>query len=230
MSRPDFEQNGVQLWCGDCRDVLPLLEGVDAVVTDPPYGISHSSSHGATWQNTRIAGDSDTSLRDEVCDGFENVSACGTWKTPPIKGVRGCVVWDKGPAFGMGDLEFPWKPSFELVYIRGSAWSGRRDEGVLRGDVVVSWESKGRVHPHEKPVWLMQRFVEKLPFGCTVLDPFMGSGPTGAACIRAGYRFIGIELDRSHFSNALARIQRELAQGVLFRPEPVVAATPELFP
>ena len=112
--------DGVEIWHGDCRDVLPLIGKVDAVVTDPPYGINHSSGHGASWKNTVIAGDNDTSLRDEVLQGFETVAAFGTWKTPPIVDTRGCLIFDKGPAFGMGDLSFPWKPSFELIYIRGA--------------------------------------------------------------------------------------------------------------
>lgn len=114
--------------------------------------------------------------------------------------------------------DFPWKPSFELVYIRGNSWEGRRDEGVLRGEVVVSWESKGRTHPHQKPVWLMQHFIEKLPNSRVILDPFMGSGTTGIACIRTGRKFIGIEKDPKHFQTALDRIRRELAQGQLFAP------------
>lgn len=75
-----------EIWLGDCRDVLPTLGKVDAVVTDPPYGINHSSSHGASWQNTRIAGDNDTTLRDQVLAGFPVVASFGTWKTPPNSG------------------------------------------------------------------------------------------------------------------------------------------------
>lgn len=203
---------GINSWAvlhlGDCLDMLPIE--ADAVITDPPYGISHSSSHGASWQNTCIAGDSDTSARDTALDGFKVVAACGTWKTPPIANTRGCVVWDKGPAFGMGDLAFPWKPSFELVYIRSEGWAGKRDEGVLRGPVVVSWESKGRMHPHEKPVWLMASFITKLPESFLILDPFMGSGTTGIACLRTGRNFVGVERDEKHFKTACERFAREV--------------------
>lgn len=152
------------VYLGDCRDVLPALGRVDAIVTDPPYGINHTSSMGASWKNARIAGDNDTSLRDEVLDGFSHVAAFGTWKTPPIKDAVGCLVFDKGPASGMGDLSFPWKPSFELIYIRGKAWNGFRHEGVLRGHVQVSWETQfrglgdreARSHPHQKPITLIE--------------------------------------------------------------------------
>src|SRR4051794_16094488 len=103
----------------------------------------------------------------------------------------------------MGDLSFPWKASWEEIYVGGPGWRGSRDEGVLRGPVVVSWESRGRVHPHEKPVWLISRLLAKLPPGGIVLDPFMGSGTTGVACLQTGHRFIGVELDPHYFAVAV---------------------------
>ncbi len=223
------------LWLGDCREILPTLTGIDACVTDPPYGINHTSSHGASWQNTRIAGDADTSLRDDVLAPFDVVASFGTWKTPPIRGAVGCLVFDKGPAFGMGDLSFPWKPSFELIYIRGSVWAGRRDEGVMRGHVQVSWETQfkglgdreARSHPHQKPISLCEALLTKLPRAFTVLDPFMGSGTTGVACARLGRRFCGIEIDPGYFDIACRRIEAAQRQADLFvRPEPVPAALP----
>lgn len=201
------------LYLGDCREILPTLGKVDAVVTDPPYGINHVTSHGASWAGTRIAGDNDTTLRDEILGGFENVASFGTWKTPPIRGAKGCLVFDKGPAFGMGDLSFPWKGSWELIYIRGKIWRGRRDEGVLRGHVQWSWETRAasmhheaRCHPHQKPVSLLCELINKLPTSCVVLDPFMGSGTTGIACTKLGRAFVGIEIEAKHFENARRRI------------------------
>lgn len=207
------------LYLGDCRDILPALPRVDAVVTDPPYGIAHSSNYGASWQGTQIAGDADTALRDEVLEGFENVAAFGTWKTPPIAQTKGCLVWDKGPAFGMGDLAFPWKGSWELIYIRGRIWSGSRDEGVLRGHIQVSWESRGRRHPHQKPVSLVAHLISKLPDACAILDPFMGSGTTGVAAVQMQRRFIGIERESKYFDIACKRIEDAQRQGSLFGNE-----------
>lgn len=204
------------LYLGDAREILPGLGKVDAVVTDPPYGIAHSSNYGASWQGTQIAGDSDTSVRDAVLADFENVAAFGSWKTPPIAGTKGCLVWDKGPAFGMGDLSFPWKGSWELIYIRGRIWKGKRDEGVLKGHIQVSWESKGRCHPHQKPVSLMEHIVGKLPADATILDPFMGSGTTGFAAVQMGRQFIGIEREERYFDIACKRIEDAQRQGNLF--------------
>lgn len=197
---------------GDCLEVLPLLESgcVDAVVTDPPYGIRHSSSKGATWQDTTIDGDTDTSLRDAVVAwaGKLPSAAFGSWKQPPPVGTKETLVWDKGPAFGMGDLRFPWKRSWEEIYILGNGWSGKRDEGVLRGHIVVSWESHGRMHPHEKPVSLIIYLLDKLPADIVVLDPFCGSGTTGVACLQTGRRFIGIEIDPRYAAIARRRCEQ----------------------
>jgi hypothetical protein len=126
------------------------------------------------------------------------------------------------PAFGMGDLRFPWKGSWELIYVKGNTWRGRRDEGVLRGHIQVSWESHGRSHPHQKPVSLIEALLEKLPDGSLILDPFMGSGTTGVAALRLGHRFIGIELDLHHFTTACERISEAYKQPDMFiaRPEP----------
>lgn len=210
------------LYCGDCREVLPKLGKVDAVVTDPPYGISHSSNHGASWAGTQIAGDSTTEVRDHVVAWAGEVPGayCGTWKTPPVAGTRACVIWSKGPAFGMGDLSLPWKPSFEQIYVRGNGWTGHRGEGVLTGPVVVSWESAGRSHPHEKPVWLMAHFIERLPDATTILDPFMGSGTTGVAAVQMDRQFIGIEREAKYFDIACRRIEDAQRQGQLFDNAP----------
>lgn len=206
------------LYLGDCREVLPTLGKVDAVVTDPPYGISHSSNHGASWAGTQIAGDSTTEVRDAVVAWAADLPGVyfGTWKTPPVSGTRACVVWSKGPAFGMGDLSLPWKPSFELAYICGQGWQGRRGEGVLTGPVLVSWESAGRVHPHQKPDWLMAHFIERIPQAHCVLDPFMGSGTTGVAAVRMDRNFIGIEREAKYFDIACRRIEDAQRQGDLF--------------
>jgi hypothetical protein len=173
-----------RLVLGDARAVLPTLEAgsVDAVIMDPPYGISYTTgfSPSCSWHESPIKGDESTELRDRVIDWTTERGlpwACfGTWKTSPPKGTRAALVWDKGPAFGMGDLSLPWKPSWELVFVGGPGWKGKRDEGVLRGPVVVSWESRGRLHPMQKPEWIAATLLKKLPSCDVVLDPFCGSG------------------------------------------------------
>ena len=228
MSAPERVQIGnAELWRGDCREVLPLLDQVDAVVMDPPYGYSYESNRTgktstAAWLNTTIANDHDTSARDIVLAwaGQRPWLAFGTWRVPKPEGVRGVLVWDKGPASGMGDLSFPWKGSWEEIYVGGKGWDGRRDEGVLKGYSIVTRVSMGRSHPNEKPVSLMRELMKKLPHGCMVLDPFMGCGATGVAAVNLGLRFVGVEIDRGYFDVACERIRRAQAQGALFPPEP----------
>jgi DNA modification methylase len=223
--REEILADGVRLILGDCRDVLPTLGPVDAVVTDPPYGIAHSSNHGASWEGTQIANDGCLSARDAVavwCGPSLPQAYFGTWKREKPSGTRATLIWDKGPASGMGDLSFPWKGSHEEIYILGDGWSGRRDEGVLRGSTMVTWESAGRDHPMQKPVWLIEAILAKLPSATTILDPFMGSGTTGVAAVKKGKRFVGIEIDPAHFETALRRISEALAAPSFFieRPAP----------
>ena len=204
------------LYLGDCLEILPTLEKVDAVITDPPYGISHSSNHGASWEGTKIANDQDTTVRDMALVGYDTVASFGTWKTNPIDKTKGTLVWDKGPASGMGDLNFPWKGSWELIYVKGGGWSGSRDEGVIRGHVQVTWESHGRTHPHQKPVSLIEYLLRKCPDSPVILDPFMGSGTTGVACANLGRKFIGIEIEPKYFDIACERIENAYRQSRLF--------------
>ena len=213
MPDPYFSEPGGALFCGDCREILPMLDiGPFAVVTDPPYGIAHASGHGASWQNTEIAGDGDTSARDWVIEwgGQAPMAIFGSWKRPRPVGTRAVLIWDKGPAFGMGDLSFPWKPSWEEIYILGDGWVGRRDEGVLRGDLVVSWESRGRVHPNQKPVSLMGRLIAKLPKELTIVDPFCGSGATLRAAKDRGYRYVGIEVRETYCRRTVDSLRQEV--------------------
>ena len=228
MTAPRIEHLGesVTLYLGDAREIVPTLPAGAVAITDPPYGIAHTSNHGASWQGRTIACEQDTAARDEVLARFDNAAVFGTWKTPPIVGTKGTLVWDKGPAFGMGDLRFPWKGSFELIYVRGSIWAGTRDEGVLRGHIVPSWESAGRVHPHQKPVSLLAALIRKTPPDVAIIDPFLGSGTSGVAAVQLGRAFIGVEIEPGHFDTTCRRIADELRRPRLFA-EPRRAPTQE---
>lgn len=219
------------LYCGDCLEILPTLGRVDAVVTDPPYGIGHASNRGASWQGRQIANDCDVSVRDLVCDWCNDLdlpyAVFGKW-TRPKPPCRACLIWDKGIA-GSGDLSIPWKPNTEEIYINGAGWSGHRGSSILTGPQMLTWETAGRSHPHEKPVWLLAELVRKAPKG-TILDPFMGSGTTGVAALQLGRKFIGIEIDESYFSIACKRIEEAWKQPRLFEePKAKPAPHPSLF-
>jgi site-specific DNA-methyltransferase (adenine-specific) len=132
----------------------------------------------------------------------------GIWKQQLPRGTKACLIWDKGPAFGCGDLRFPWKPSWEQIYIGGTGWKGKRDEGVLRGECVVSWESKGRMHPHQKPVWLYERLLAKQPEAKVVIDPFAGIGPCGLAGKRLGKKCVLVEIEERYCEIAANRLRQ----------------------
>ena len=232
--KPRVEHIGdATLYLGDCLEILPTLGKVDAVVTDPPYGVAHRSNHiaestTAEWVRGMIRGDNDTSMRDAViewCIGRPigiGWAVFGSWKRPRPRGTKAVLIWDKGPASGMGDLSFPWKLSWEEIYIGGNGWSGNRDEGVITGHWVVTRASMGRVHPNEKPVSLIEYLLIKSPQSEIVIDPFMGSGTTGVACANLGRSFIGIEIEEKYFDIACKRIEDAYKQPRLFDdPKPV---------
>jgi site-specific DNA-methyltransferase (adenine-specific) len=109
----------------------------------------------------------------------------------------------------MGDLSIPWKPNWEEVYVIGIGFSGKRTTGVLSGHTVVTWASKGRQHPNQKPVSLMRELINKCPTG-TIVDPFMGSGTTLRAAKDLGRKAIGIELEERYCEIAANRLRQEV--------------------
>ena len=211
------------LYQGDCLQVMPLLGKVDACVTDPPYGIKHSSNWASSWQKTSIANDHDVSARDEILTEINVPSLVfGSWKRQKPQGTHTVLIWDKGDAAGMGDLSIPWKPNHEEIYVIGKGFRGSRGPGILR-HTNITWESQGREHPHAKPVSLMSDLVRKCPEFWTILDPFMGSGTTGVACVNLGRSFIGIEQDPDYFDICVKRITDAHKQTDLFvaKPAPI---------
>lgn len=216
MRRPYYSDEFVTLYHGDAREILPTLAvPTDAAfVLDPPYGINHSSNHGASWAGERIHGDESVDLREWVVARYapRPMFVFGTWKVGKPAGTRQTLIWDKGPAFGMGDLAFPWKNSFEEIYVLGTGFRGRRDEAVMRGHIVVSWESRGRKHQHEKPVTLITALLRKVPDATLIVDPCCGSGPVLEAAKLAGVRAVGVEIDEASCEATASRLH----QGVLF--------------
>jgi DNA modification methylase len=216
----------VKLYLGDCLEYMKSMpdKSVDAVITDPPYGNHYSSGwardidwigHEA-YADGSIVNNVDSSLRDAVIEWAGEISMAifGTWRTRQPEKVRSILIWDKGPASGMGDLSFPWKTSYEFVYILGNDWFGSRDEGVLRYNN-ISRASMGRCHPHEKPVGLLRYIINKLPKQLTIYDPFMGSGTTGVACMQLGRNFIGCEIDPTYYAIAEKRIKQAQRQMIM---------------
>lgn len=218
MSRVEVIGNAT-LYLGDCRELIPGLPEVAVVVTDPPFGIDYQSGYATDelWQGGRaIAGDADTAARDEALALLTGIPSLvfGARRIPQPAGTRATLIWDKGPALGMGALDLPWKPSYEEIYVIGKGFFGKRDGAVIYCPPVQSMAKNGREHPNEKPVRLLSMLLDKSPEG-VVLDPFMGSGSTGVACAHLGRPFIGVELIPAYFDIACRRIEDAQRQGRL---------------
>jgi site-specific DNA-methyltransferase (adenine-specific) len=211
----------VQLFNADCMDVLPHVKA-DAVVTDPPYGIGYCVKAGIVGKGNRrvmrggkpeIVGDNKPFIPPETF--FD--APCVLWGAnnyyPQLPEGGNWLIWDKtgggrGPDNNFTDVEIAWSNVGKQPQIFRHLWKGLvRDSQA--GEKVI--------HATQKPVPLMIWCLDvaKIAPGATVLDPFMGSGTTGIACIRTGRRFIGVEIDAHYFEIAKARIVKELAQPYL---------------
>jgi len=218
MTDPYYSDDHVTIYHGDCRDITEWLTA-DVMVTDPPYGISYESSmrgprHEAASSVDRprsIAGDEDTSARDEVLTlwGARPALVFGSWKRPRPEATRHVLTWAKGDHLGMGDLSIPWRPNTEEIYVLGSGFSGHRGTSVLNYPGPVSWATKGRCHQHQKPVELLHDLIGKCPLGL-IADPFMGSGSTLRAAKDLGRKAIGVELDERYCEIAANRMAQEV--------------------
>jgi DNA modification methylase len=216
------------LYLGDARELLGTLPRVDAIVSDPPYGIGwkrginnarNSKAHDG------IQGDEDTSARDFVLAQFPNIPAVlfGSFYAPYPHNLKQLLVWNKPPDSGLVGSVTGFRRDAEPVFLTGP-WPVRTCERssilrTLRGQAGIVTETG---HPHTKPSDLMRDLVEMTP-GETVLDPFMGSGTTGVACAKLGRKFIGIEIEPKYFDIACRRIEAAYKQPDLFHEKPAPA-------
>jgi len=204
-----LDGGNITLYCADCLDILPTLEpgSVDAVVTDPPYGIADKWSYaqlGRRGSSRLWTGDNDWDR--QTCE--EGIKAArlvsmqqiiwggNYYHLPPS---RGYLVWDKMQVFSNADSELAW-----------CSWP--QTPRTFRYARCQLAATEGKEHPTQKPLPLMLWCLSFLPDAKTILDPFMGSGTTGVACIRTGRKFIGIEKHPPYFQIAVDRIQKELDQ------------------
>jgi len=200
------------LYLADCMDVLPTLGKVDAVVTDPPYGIG-KKMQGGTWA-TKASHYSDMQRWD--------LEAKQEWIEYILKLNRPTIIWG-GNYFIMPPSRcwFVWKkPHFPTTADCELAWCSI-DANARVFDGLRSYGDKS--HPTEKPLPLMTWCIKQLPDTAqTILDPFMGSGTTGVACVKMGRKFIGIEREPKYFEIACRRIREAYAQPDFFvaQPEP----------
>jgi len=191
------------LYCGDCLEILPTLPKVDAVVTDPPYGININKSNrlsisrghvGEKWDE--IPADIDWIL-DMNCPAI--IWGGNYFKLPP---TRCFLIWDKNnPERDFADCEMAWTNL----------------DGVARRIIQRPMNMDGgKVHPTQKPVRVIDWCLSFLRESKLILDSYMGSGTTGVSCANLGKSFIGIERERRYFDIACERIAAAQSQGRLF--------------
>jgi DNA modification methylase len=210
---PQDVLEGRAQWCvvhGDNREVLPTLPVVDAVITDPPYGIGEAAGKNASRGNIAVARDYGSATWDDappdalVIDlvrskGQVQVLFGGNYFVLPP--ARCWLVWDKlNGTNDFADCELAWTSLDRAVRRLAYRWNGMiRENNEERGQ-----------HPTQKPVGVMKWVVElATKEGEIILDPFCGSGTTGVAALRLGRRFIGIEKDAKYAAIARERIEAE---------------------
>ena len=206
-----------ELYLGDCLEILPTLGEVDAVVTDPPYGINNDNFRESLPQTKgstdcrKIIGDD--SLK--VVAGFFQWLPCeavvwGANNFPELLPHKGrWICWDKRLSSAADNM---LGSAFELAWTTKLTGFDKMIRCLHGG--VVNADGGKRVHPTQKPVKVITESV--VIFNGVVLDPFMGSGTSGVACMNLGRKFIGIEIEPKYFDIACERIEQAQKQGRLF--------------
>lgn len=198
------------LYLGDCMSVMPTLGKVDAVVTDPPYGIG-DKMQGGTWGKKG------------------NYSKMREWDMTTNQAAFEFYTRLKVPVISWGGNYYSAPPSRCWL-----TWA-KRDNMPTMSDFEMAWtnldkNSKEFSHPRNnferyhqtgKPIALMEWCIGHLPENTdTILDPFMGSGTTLVACAKLGRSGIGIELDEDYFEIACERVEKAYQQTDLFVAPP----------
>jgi site-specific DNA-methyltransferase (adenine-specific) len=228
------------LYLGDCRDILPTLPRVDAVITDPPYGVDNTHAQHLSTVTLRDG----TPARQAL--GFEGISAgeltelCSQWVEKAARWVVFSCEWKHAHALpNLVRLGIWRKPDgapqftgdrpgtgWEAIAICHRAGRKRWNGGGRHAVWTFPKGTAGDGHPTQKPVALLSSLISDFSEpGETILDPFMGSGTTGVAAAQMGRKFIGIEREPKYFDIACERIERAYAQGTLF--DPAERAKPE---
>ena len=215
MSKDKVIIGDATLYLGDCMDILPTLDKVDAVITDPPYGINENSKKVASRGKLAAPkdyGDFDWDKAppsDQLIDlirtkGQHQAFFGGNYFTLPPTSCW--LVWDKlNGDNDFADCELAWTNWHKAVRRLQWRWNGMIRQG-----------NEERHHPTQKPLEVMKWVITLCPKAESILDPFMGSGTTGVAAIQMGRKFIGIEREPKYFDIACQRIEQAMAQPRLF--------------
>jgi DNA modification methylase len=214
MVRPYYTEPGIEIYCGDCREILPELPKVDLVLTDPPYGMNWNSSQISCGPNSskghqkgdvsglskiKIKGD-DKPFDPSFLLKFEKVIIFGFNHFPQYLTKGTVLVWIKrvDTAFGtfLSDAELAWTNWGHGVY--------------CFKDISLQGESRTKSHPSQKPLPLIKWCIGKAGEPQTILDPFMGSGTTLRAAKDLNRTAIGIEIEEKYCEIAVQRLKQQV--------------------
>lgn len=213
------EIGDAKLALGDCREILPTLGNVDAVVTDPPFGVGNfvqvtgrltgrGSNKGAPVEWNDAPPPPEFFVQLQRISKHRIIWGANFFNCFEDRG--GAIVWIKRqfmPNFSKADIASC--TGFQKTEIVEIPWT----------DFTVAQKAESD-HPCERPIALYEWCINYLPKTCiSFLDPFMGSGTTGVACANLGRKFIGIEIEPRYFDIACRRIEKAYSQPRLF-PEP----------
>ncbi len=242
MTRVEHLSPDVTLYLGDCREILPTLPKVDAVVTDPPYSDdTHAGARSNRSQETRDSSAISfgcmniNEIREvmSLCDYRRWLVSFLDWKhasgieQEPPKGAEfvRLGVWAKLNPMPQLTKDRPGQGWEAITFLHRKEckkhWNGGSASSVYNFGTTRYGYFGPSNHETEKPVQLMNKLVEQFSDRAeTILDPFMGSGTTGVACVQLGRNFIGIEIEPKYFDIACRRIGNELKRPSLPFPEP----------
>ena len=222
---PVVQGEGYTVYQGDARAIAPALQGMDAVIADPPYGTAYDFTKprrstcplqgvpAARWA-ANIPGD-DRRFDPTPWLGYPQVILWGAQHfASRLPDSPAWLIWDKRDGStpdDHSDCEMAWTNLPGVSRIHRQLWRGiirAGEENVVHG---------GKLHPGQKPLALMRWCVAHDWHGARSV---YGSGTTGIACLELGRPFIGIELDPHYFAVACQRLETACAQGTLFPAPP----------
>lgn len=237
--RTEHLADGVTCILGDCREVIPTLPRVDAVVTDPPYGVEFK---GKVNKDVKHEDGYAFAIKDDeqfICDVVVPVVQCALDKSERgavFTGVRN--LWKYPPPVDLGDFFVEYGggvgrwgfSSVNPILYYGKDPFLQKGLGSRPNSWLVTEKAQANGHPCPKPTGWMLKVVTRVSWkGETILDPFMGSGTTGVAAVKLGRKFIGIEIEPKYFDIACRRIQAALDAPDLFIEKPKPAKQEALF-
>jgi DNA modification methylase len=209
------------LYLGDCLEVLPTLPTVDAVITDPPYGIDWKPR--VNHQDQPWKDEIDFDIAEVLKVGRYHLLWGGQYFADKLPVSAGWLTWCKRPP----DMNFADdNRSYATTELAWRNWGKAKFmvhvwDGGMRGGRA---DNRTFCHPSQKPVELMAWCLRQLPADARlVVDPFMGSGTTGVAAAHMGLSFIGIEREPAYFDIACRRIEDAQRQQPLIAHEPAAA-------